>query len=124
MGAFDRLTFAFTGGLPGYGVRYTTKPVTEDPSGRILPVKGDSALEVHFAGASTVDLSGGKVTMTYTGPKRFSPPTAAVVEVVEAGDFEDVLTWVVGTKGKPGYKVTTDSASNHIVLDVEHPPSG
>ena len=119
-GGFDRLTFTFTGGLPGYVVEYTNRPIQEDASGKTIEVKGDNVLRMRFAGASTVDLSGGKVTSTYTGPKRFSPATASVVEVVESGDFEDVLNWVAGTKGKPGFKVTPDAAAGRVVIDVAH----
>ena len=119
-GGFDRLTFTFTGGVPGYVVEYTSRPVQEDASGKTVEVKGDNVLRMRFAGASTVDLSGGKVTNTYTGPKRFSPATASVVEVVETGDFEDVLNWVAGVKGKPGFKVTPDAAGGRLLVDVAH----
>jgi hypothetical protein len=119
-GGFDRITFEFSGGLPGYTVGYTTRPVQEDASGKNVPVNGDNVLRFRFSGASTVDLSGGKVTNTYKGPKRFSPNTPSIVEMVQTGDFEDVLTWVAGTKGKPGFKVTTDTATGRIVIYVAH----
>ena len=119
-GSFDRLTFTFQGGLPGYGVEYINRPVQEDASGKTVIVKGDNVIRIHMAGASAVDLSNGKVTPTYGGPKRFSPPTPTVQEVVEVGDFEDVLSWAIGVKGKPGFKVTTDAGAGKIILDVAH----
>src|SRR4051812_20632817 len=119
-GSFDRLTYTFSSGIPGYVVEYTSRPIQEDASGKTVEVKGDSVLRMRFAGASTVDLSGGKVTETYSGPKRFSPDTPQVVEVVETGDFEDVLNWVAGVKGRPGFKVGTNTAANQITVDIAH----
>jgi hypothetical protein len=97
--------------------------VQQDASGQTVQVNGDSVLRFRFAGASAVDLSGGKVTNTYTGPKRFSPNTPSIVEMVQTGDFEDVLSWVAGTKGTPGFKVSTGAAAGtgHVVIDVAHP---
>lgn len=121
-GGFDRITFTFTGGLPGYAVRYIARPVQADASGQTIEVAGDSILQIHMAGASGVDLSGGKVTKTYTGPNRFSPTTPTVAELVDAGDFEDVLTWVAGVRGKDlPFKVTTDTAAGQLIIDIAHP---
>jgi hypothetical protein len=119
-GGFDRVTFEFTGGLPGYNVRYVSRPIQEDPTGKTVDVQGDSVLGVRFAGASGVDLSGGKVTETYTGPKRLPSTTASVAELVETGDFEDVLNWAIGTHGHPAFKVSQDAAGLRIVIDIAH----
>jgi hypothetical protein len=120
-GGFDRITYTFTGGLPGYAVAYIQRPVQEDASGKTVAVKGDNVLQMRFAGASGVDLSGGKMTQTYTGPRDLTPGTPVVAELVRTGDFEDVLTWVAGTTGRPGFKVGTDAAAGTITVDVAHP---
>src|SRR4051794_11859465 len=31
-GGFDRVTFAFSDGLPGYSVKYVARPIQEDPT--------------------------------------------------------------------------------------------
>ena len=119
-GGFDRVTFEFRDGLPGFHVRYISRPVQEDASGKTIEVAGDSVLAVSLAGASGVDLNGGKVTETYTGPKRFTVTTPSVVELVERGDFEDVLNWAIGTHGKPAFKVSPDAAGLRLVVDIAH----
>ena len=119
-GGFDRVTFEFQGGLPGYSVRFTPRPIQEDPSGKEVAVQGDNVLAVHLSGASGVDLSGGKVTQTYTGPTRFAATTPSVAELVLTGDFEDVLSWAVGTHGKPAFKVGVDAAGQRVIVDIAH----
>ena len=117
---FDRIVFEFANSSqpPGYKVGYVDRPVQEDGSGKPVPVSGDSVLEIHMESASGVDLSGGKVTPTYTGPKRLTPGGTAVVDLTEAGDFEGVLRWVAGVKGHPAFKVSTLTGPTRLVVDV------
>lgn len=115
---FDRVVFEFEGALPGYSVRYVNKPVTSDGSGEPVEVKGDSVLQVRMEPASGADLSGEDLRMTYTGPNRITPSTKTVTEVVRTGDFEAVLTWVIGVKGKPGFRVDTASGPNRLIVEI------
>lgn len=115
---FDRVVFEFEGALPGYAVSYVNKPVTSDGSGEPVEVKGDSVLQVRMEPASGADLSGENLRMTYTGPNRITPSTEAVTEVVRTGDFEAVLTWVIGVEGKPGFRVDTASGPNRLIVEV------
>ncbi len=72
--------------------------------------------------AATALVIGDKVRLTYKGPSRLRPPgTPAVVEVVEVGDFEAVLRWVVGSRRLVPFKVTTLTAPSRVVVDLEHP---
>lgn len=119
---FDRVVLQFEAGdVPGYLVQYTSRPVQEDPSGRDITVSGDSVLEVRLEHASGVDLSGGSPRPTYSGPHRIAGPGGAIVEVVEAGDFEGVLRWVAGTHGKPAFKVSTLLNPPRVIVDVAKP---
>lgn len=119
---FDRVVFEFDGGPPGSEVGYVERPITEDGSGRPVTVDGTAVLEVRMEPARSARLSGEDVVFTYTGPKRLRPPgTATVVELVQTGDFEAVLTWVVGTRERVPFKVTKLSGPPRLVVDVAHP---
>ena len=41
-----------------------------------------------------------------------------MAELVETGDFEDVLNWAIGTHGHPAFKVSQDAAGLRIVIDI------
>jgi len=82
-----------------------------------VEVEGDSVLEVRMEQASGADLSGEDLRQTYTGPTRIDPGTPVVTELVRTGDFEAVLTWVIGVRGRPGFNVTTVTG-NRLVIEV------
>ena len=69
------------------------------------------------------DFETGKTT--YTGPKRITPPgTYHVREVVETGDFEGVLNWVIGLDAQRAFAFTAGghadpSAGHHVLLTLE-----
>jgi hypothetical protein len=115
---FDRITFEFVNRLPGYTVGYGRRPVLQDGSGNEVAVEGAAVLTVAMTPASGFDLSGGG-RPTYTGPDRIRPPTSTLVEVVQAGDFEGVLTWVAGVSTDAGFKVSTLESPPRLVVDVK-----
>lgn len=115
---FDRITFEFTNRLPGYKVEYGRRPVLQDGSGREVAVEGATVLTVRMTPASGFDLSGGG-RPTYTGPDRIRPTTSTLVEVVQAGDFEGVVTWVAGVSADAGFKVSTLESPPRLVIDVK-----
>ena len=115
---FDRVVFEFEDAVPGYSVRYVDRPVTEDGSGNTVEVKGDSVLQVRMEPASGADLSGEELRITYKGANRLTPSTAAVTELVRTGDFEAVLTWVIGIRGKPGFRVDTTTGPPRLIIEI------
>ncbi|MGI9033357.1 MAG: AMIN-like domain-containing (lipo)protein [Acidimicrobiales bacterium] len=116
---FDRVVFDFTDHVPGYQISYVGRPVLEDASGRQVEVAGAAVLKVRMAPASGVDLSSAGARSTYSGPDRFRPPgTKVVQELARAGDFEGVLTWVVGTSTTAAFRVTTLSSPPRLVVDI------
>jgi hypothetical protein len=117
---YDRIVFQFARAIPGYRVRYVKRPVREDGSGRRVPVKGGFVLRVRIDNASGADLTQESAPATYTGPLRFDPHTPEVAELVRAGDFEGVLTWVAGLRDRVDFRVTTLKAPHRLVVDVRN----
>ena len=68
--------------------------------------------------ALDADLTQESAPATYTGPTRFSPDTAEVVELVRIGGFEGVLTWAIGVDGRQPFRVTRLEAPARLVIDV------
>jgi hypothetical protein len=117
---FDRVVFQFRAALPGFDVRYVDPPIVADGSGEPVAVEGSAFLQVRMEPASGFDLDAG--TPVFTGPDRISGAsagTAAVREVVRSGDFEAVLTWVVGVRTRAGFRVSTLPAPSRLVVDVQ-----
>ena len=121
----DRVEFAFKPtpdgtGTPGYRVSYlpADKALVEDGSGAPVAVKGSAYLVVRFEPAATADLSGAELVRTYTGPRRIAAPenAHAVRELVKSGDFEAVLTWLVGVDGHRPFDVT--ASRSRVVVTI------
>src|SRR5262249_25902291 len=115
----DRVKFAFEPGpFPGYRVSYVPAgtALCEDGSGAPVSVDGTTPLVVRFEPAATADLSGPELVRRYKGPKRIPAPENAhtLREVVKSGDFESVLTWVIGLEDRRPFAVTR-SADGVIV---------
>ena len=81
----------------GYDVSYQPADTAkvEDGSGNPVEISGEAFLVVKLKPAMTAKIDGDQVTKTYTGPNRL-PGTDPVTEVVKTGDFEGVVTWVIG----------------------------
>lgn len=118
---FDRVVFEFEGDtVPPAEVEYVERPIREDASGNVVEVEGEAVLQVRMFPASGVDLSGQDFRQTYTGPTRITPSDTAVVEeVVRTGDFEAVLTWVVGVAEEAPFLVTTLADPSRLVIDIQ-----
>jgi hypothetical protein len=115
---YDRFVLEFEGPLPGYRVGYTPRPVIADPSGAVVAVEGTLVLSIRLEPASGVDLLGATARPTYDGPRRLRADTASVREAVLVGDFESVLTWVLGVDGRQPFVVSALSSPPRIVVDV------
>lgn len=121
----SRVVFEFDSVVPGYRIDYVQRPVTEDGSGDEVAVTGAALLEVRFENAAGARLEGEKVILTYTGPDRVKAGDGgAVIEVVDAGDFEGLVTWVVGLRQRvPALSVSTLTGPSRLVIDVPAPPA-
>ena len=104
----DRVTFTFkTSGsaVPSCKVEYRPGPFSQDGSGKPIAVPGAAFVAVRCELAYGYDFQSG--TTTYTGPKRITPiGTQHVRAVVETGDFEGVLNWVIGLDEQRSFSIS------------------
>jgi hypothetical protein len=125
MGTFDRVTFQFRAEpstLPAIThAEYVSRPVLADASGMEVPVAGDAVLRIAMSPASTVDGSVDPPVTTYTGPTRIQPDLPNVVDVVETGDFEGVLSWAIGLRsGEVPASAVVLTDPTRVVVDIPH----
>lgn len=118
---YDRITFAFSGGvglLPDLEIDAAAPPFVEDPSGLPLPVNGTVFLRIIMRGLSGVAPDG---TVTYDGPTTFDADFPALRQLVRAGDFEAVNTWIAGLNGAACLRLVTPGDGNGLLIDLQHP---
>jgi hypothetical protein len=112
VGCLDRVTFAFEPGAgagPSCRVEYRAGPFTQDGSGKPIAVAGSAFVSVRCEPAYGFDFATG--TATYTGPKRITGTgTRHVREVVETGDYEAVLNWVIGLDARRSFEITASGS--------------
>ena len=105
----DRVTFDFTtkaNAPPKCTIVYTAPPFSQDGSGAPVTVSGSAFVRLRCEPAYGYDFASGEAT--YTGPKQITPTrTQHVKELVQTGDFEGVLTWVIGLDGKRPFSAAT-----------------
>jgi hypothetical protein len=122
----DRLTFEFAPSqlwwapfdVPQYKIK-SVPVVTEDASGKPIPLEGRRFAQIVFWGASGSDLYG---KPTYRGPSDFRPRFPALAEAKAAGDFERVLTWGVGLSERSCWQVSVLRDPARVVIDFPHAP--
>lgn len=121
---YDRVTFEFkpqageAAGPVAWHAAYEQPPITEDGSGHTVDVKGAAFLVVRFS-ASGADLSQESAPATYTGPASLeSADTTRIRQVRRIGDFEGILTWVIGLDRQRPFSVTTQDGPSRVSVDV------
>lgn len=111
------ITLTFRDGTPAYNVQYVLPPITQGGSGEQMEVAGGAFLSIRMEPASGVDLSGEDYEETYTGPERI-PGTGVIAEAVRTGDFEAVLSWVVGVDEQRPYRVEADASMLRVYFST------
>jgi hypothetical protein len=123
---YDRVVFEFqepdpnpagNGGIPHYQLRTARAPFTEDPSDLPIDVEGDAFARIIFQGASGYDFDG---NATYDGPRRLTPGFGTLTDVVEGGDFEATMTWILGLSRTTCWRVQELSNPTRLVVDFHH----
>jgi hypothetical protein len=134
MGTFDRVTFSFRTSMcidspcnvvnPVPAIthaEYVSRPVLADASGMEVPVAGNAVLRIAMSPASTVDGSVDPPVTTYAGATRIQPDLPSVVDVVETGDFEGVLSWAIGLRsGEVPASAVVLTDPTRVVVDIPH----
>lgn len=118
-GTFDRITLEFEGGLPGYSVQYVEPPIIADASGLEVDIEGSAFIQIRMEPAAGHDPNTGEET--YTGELELKSDLPSILEVERTGDFEAVLTWVLGLSEEADFRVTTIEGPPRLVVDVAHP---
>jgi hypothetical protein len=115
---FDRITFEFSGGIPGYAVRYVEPPIVYDPRGDEMEIDGSAFIVVRMERAAGYDPNTG--VETYTGPLELPTGLPMLLEAERVGDFEAVLSWALGLSAESDFRVTTLEDPPRLVVDVGH----
>jgi hypothetical protein len=123
-GCYDRVTFELkpqkgeADGPVAWKAAYETGPITEDGSGHPVKMKGAAFLVVTMS-ATGADLSQEAAPATYTGPASIeAADTTRIQQVRRTGDFEAVLTWVIGLDKQRPFRVSTQDGPARVIVDV------
>jgi hypothetical protein len=114
---YDQLVFQFRGGVPAkFSARYVSQ-VIQDASGLPMNVVGSALLQVRFTPAAGHNEKGivtyGAAQRTYALPE--------LIQVVNAGDFESVLSFGVGLARNAPFRMYAQPRLGRVVLDVKAP---
>jgi len=115
-----KVVFGFEEQAPGPGFDVSYQPAStakiEDASGNPIDIDGDAFLVVKLNPAMTAKIDGEQVTKTYTGSRRI-PGADPITEVVKTGDFEGVVTWVIGLDSRRSF--TTNASDSTLVVEID-----
>ncbi len=111
---YDRITFDFTGTLPGYQVRYVDT-VTQDGSGETVAMPGRRYLLITFQPAQAQTDSGEPTVR----PRRATLDHPMLRGYVITGDFEGVVNVALGLDDVVGFRVgEIPGATGRVYVDV------
>ena len=116
-GDYYRIVFGFSAPVTNYHVRYVPLPVRQDPSDQVVELQGDNALQISFGGTG-LDQSQNPPVQTYAGSQRIVVGAGAVRELVQIGDFEAVMNWVIGVQGTPEFRVSAQQNPSQLVIEI------
>jgi hypothetical protein len=120
-GGIDRVVLEFAGNtLPSWSVGYEDGPFTQDGSGEGVDVSGSAFLHVRLDGATEVDPATSHAGY-HGGSSVPGNGTTNVTECVNNGDFEAVVSWIIGLHAKTPFVVHTLSSPARIVIDIQDP---
>jgi hypothetical protein len=101
----DTLTFTFTSGTPPYqAISQSGADFTEDPSGKPVTLAGTDGVRIVLTGFRG-DQS------NYKGEKKLKSSGPRLLEVVELGDSEGVVSWGVGLSSPSCADISTSGST-------------
>jgi hypothetical protein len=121
----DRIVFSFRDDAvraPGFRISYesASTALVEDGSGAHVAATGPTYLVLRLHPTATAAVSGGDLTFTYRGPRRLDTNgTRFVRDVVKSGDFEAMVSWVIGLPEERPFTVSTTASPPRLILDVD-----
>ena len=118
---FDRVVLEFEDdGTSAYEVGYVEPPIRTAGKGEDVDVDGGAFLEIRLFSATGVDFDrGDPYELTYQGPDRVAGDTTVATEVVQTGDFEATLSWVVGLDAEAPFAVQVLEGPLRLVVDIQ-----
>lgn len=115
-GGWDRVVFEFFDeGLPASTIEYVQNAAACG-SGRTESLAGSAVLQVRMSPAAAHDPSN-RATIGATSIKGVGD---TILQAKQICDFEGVVTWAIGVKGKQNFKVSTLPDPPRLVIDVKH----
>lgn len=111
---YDRIVFDFSGGTPGYDIRYGT--LTGEGTGTPIALAGSADLVVRF---STARAHTDDYTPTYR-LRTLDPGLTSLKQVKFGGDFEGYVSAGLGLREVAGFRVSILSGPPRVVIDVGH----
>ncbi len=117
----DRVIFSFREAAPGPGYNISYEPAqaakVEDGSGNPIEIDGSAFLVVRLTPAMTAEIVGEQVQPSYTGPRKLTPEgTSFVRQVAKTGDFEAMVTWVIGLDEERPF--TASASPSELVVEL------
>jgi hypothetical protein len=112
---FDRFVLRFSGPVPGYNIRYVPE-VTVDASDQPVALQGSAFMivTVHSIASAQVDAP--------PAPQdRQQPGFPQLRELVGAGDFEGYVSYGLGLTSASGFRVSTLTDPDRLVVDLRIP---
>jgi hypothetical protein len=109
----DRVVFEFAGGLPSSRSAAYVSQLVGDASGLPVRIAGLAVLKVRFSSVNAHDSTG-----RTTAPTRVAYNLPNVMSVVQAGDFEAVVTYGIGLMSRQPYRMFTLTGPPRVVVDV------
>jgi hypothetical protein len=91
---YNRMSFTFTRAFPSYHFEWVSKLVG-DASGKVVPLTGTDVLKIVFDQARAHSADGTRSTIVSQPGRPLGYP--AMTDFAQAGDFEGVLTYGIGT---------------------------
>lgn len=114
-GGWDRIVFEFAGTARPAAVIEYVNSAAQCGSGAPVELKGAAILSFRFASSAAHD-GAGQATFA---KKEIPGPGTTILEAKARCDFEGVVGWAGGIKGKQNFKVTTLANPTRIVIDVK-----
>jgi len=116
---FDRVVFQFAGHRPGHTIDYVPR-IIDDATGEPIGARGRAFVQVTLMPAAAHD-DNGHATAGALPPVSGS---AALRDIVGAGDFEAVLTHGIGIAARTPFVVGAFEDPPRIAVDITHEPPG